>query len=93
MRGDHDFKANVTRPWKGLPPRARGSRTMRRARATWLGPTPACAGITPMVCACARTLRAYPRVRGDHLALLKAHKPEEGLPPRARGSLGNLCPV
>jgi len=85
-RGDHLRPAGCGSRRGGLPPRARGSPRHAASRGCRGRPTPAGAGITPIVCACALTLRAYPRGRGDHPTANEFSKDITGLPPRARGS-------
>ena len=70
----------------GLPPRARGSPHKLLPLESTVGPTPACAGITVRACLPLTRIRAYPRVRGDHSALIASGAVSPGLPPRARGS-------
>ena len=86
MRGDHSHKPSRVVRSRGLPPRARGSRGHRTAIRSGPRPTPACAGITLWWRSRRSWRRAYPRVRGDHLPLLRLPARGPGLPPRARGS-------
>ena len=66
VRGDHPAGDDEQGALQGLPPRARGSRPRPLRGVLRLRPTPACAGITAMVCPARHSLQAYPRVRGDH---------------------------
>ena len=87
VRGDHKRRGEEHPAARGLPPRARGSLTLRPATPLGGGPTPACAGITNCRIESAYADEAYPRVRGDHLTGLRLKSASNGLPPRARGSL------
>src|SRR5206468_2823624 len=72
---------------KGLSPRPRGNRGLRRSGSKSGGPIPAPAG-QPRAIEDARTRRrAYPRARGATVATAIAKRAGGGLSPRPRGNL------
>ena len=73
-------------PAPGLPPLARGAPARRARRPSSCRPTPACAGSTWRLPRPCRTEPAYPRLRGEHTAVVLTATPDTGLPPLARGA-------
>ena len=68
-----------------LPPRARGKHAADQVKEGDLASTPACAGQTNAFHLISFRHSLYPRVRGANNPLLPELRPEEPLPPRARG--------
>ncbi len=66
VRGDHGYLGGPGLHGGGLPPRTRGSPARGKDRQQVWGPTPAYAGITHKRTSAIGSVKAYPRVRGDH---------------------------
>ncbi len=86
LRGEHRSTRRKSQSGSGLPPPARGApRRAHRVRAG-AGPTPACAGSTPIPSPIRSRRSAYPRLRGEHDMAAVALTMYGGLPPPARGA-------
>ena len=86
MRGDHFSQAPARRRTLGPPPHARGSLRAVERDPVGDGPTPACAGITSVLVVPCFLISAHPRMRGDHVRMLRIESHARGPPPHARGS-------
>ena len=92
LRGEHSLRMIALASSAGLPPLARGARASQRASRDIARPTPACAGSTLLQALRSRTLRAYPRLRGEHNQIREDGDGNQGLPPLARGArAGEYC--
>ena len=74
-------------PVYGLSPRVRGNRCWPRASLSALRPIPACAGQPQTVISNFCFIKAYPRVCGATMLLLRLSRIGVGLSPRVRGNL------
>ena len=74
----------------GLSPRVRGNRCWPRASLSALRPIPACAGQPQTVISNFCFIKAYPRVCGATMLLLRLSRIGVGLSPRVRGNRGGV---
>ncbi len=81
-RGGTSAKCTV----RGLSPRVRGNRGVRRRRPADVGPIPACAGQPQDFPRCRHNFRAYPRVCGATTGTPVNYATIYGLSPRVRGN-------
>ncbi len=86
LRGEHGQTSPAVFECPGLPPLARGALRDRVERPCPAGPTPACAGSTPMTERGSCASEAYPRLRGEHSGAVPFRDTVRGLPPLARGA-------
>ena len=80
----------------GLPPLARGARSVVMFTSSVVRPTPACAGSTVAARFVGVSVGAYPRLRGEHTYPDTRYDYQPGLPPLARGARNGvplLCGV
>ena len=68
-----------------IPPRARGRGDLDRGRRADDGNTPACAGKSRTTTLFIRSIRKYPRVRGEETRRSSDGSGHQEIPPRARG--------
>ncbi len=86
LRGEHPASAAAQVSCTGLPPLARGAPRLKLASSHAGRPTPACAGSTVVARSYTRLVKAYPRLRGEHVERAGGRNPSAGLPPLARGA-------
>ncbi len=86
LRGEHLKMLPPVIAALGLPPLARGAPQELHALPAQPRPTPACAGSTTTRLPSAPPIRAYPRLRGEHLNDEPRKLCLRGLPPLARGA-------
>ena len=84
--GEADIVLAVVEVAVGLPPRVRGSPSVRLSDGLPSRSTPACAGKPQIELTRSGASRVYPRVCGEAGYARAVRQPEYGLPPRVRGS-------
>ena len=84
-RGDNVPTLTREQPEQGIPPHTRGQLQRGVMRHDEPGNTPAHAGTTLGQHLVGRTLREYPRTRGDNMTLMDMRLPVAGIPPHTRG--------
>ena len=85
VRGEEPCARGSARVRAEIPPRARGREWEETAYATRAGNTPACAGKSGATSTQAKSLRKYPRVRGEEAPYDCGSCESQEIPPRARG--------
>ena len=87
MGGDHTIEQGRFVAWWGSPPHGRGPPGPRHARRGARGLTPAWAGTTPSTREASGSVRAHPRMGGDHSGRRPSQGCGLGSPPHGRGPL------
>ena len=90
VRGEEPCARGSARVRAEIPPRARGREWEETAYATRAGNTPACAGKSGATSTQAKSLRKYPRVRGEEAPYDCGSCESQEIPPRARGRAQSL---
>ena len=87
MRGEHQTSSNLSAPFGGSSPHARGALPEPAQGALCLGIIPACAGSTRARPRRSRVRRDHPRMRGEHRWPRRPSLQPPGSSPHARGAL------
>ena len=86
MRGEHMAKSTNCCKSLGSSPHARGTRLYYGKQLFQQGIIPACAGNTRSASWRPPNCRDHPRMRGEHMRLLRKPSPPQGSSPHARGT-------
>ena len=92
MRGEHLMTVVTTGSRLGSSPHARGTPVTGVDPLAAVGIIPACAGNTSCLAACWRAPGDHPRMRGEHISIMRNYNVNQGSSPHARGTL-SVCGV